>query len=170
VLYAIAILPRSINVRRYCLYRALSCFRSPFRRIASILSLIYLKGSSPLRTNRDSARKRKPGVPFAGLIPSNDFAGKKTLYGRNRQRSIRGNTVSLSDRKAALVGGLVASGSCDRRKAPTSVVVHSSTYCALFGIDEAGTGPKNAFVNAQVIAGAHTRGNGNGRNWSGISA
>lgn len=69
------------------------------------LSLIYLKGFSPLRTNRDSARKRKPGAPFAGLIASNHFAGKKHFTAAIG-RSIRGNTVSLSDRKAASVGGL----------------------------------------------------------------
>jgi hypothetical protein len=66
------------------------------------LSLIYLKGFSPLRTNRDSARKRKPGAPFAGLIASNHFARKKHFKAAIDSRLFRGNTVSLSGRKAAL--------------------------------------------------------------------
>jgi hypothetical protein len=123
------------------------------------LSLIYLKGFSPLRTNRDRARKRKPGN-WRRADRKYHFARKKHFKAAIDGRLFRGNTVSLSGRKAASVGGLVASGSqCDRRKAPTSVEYIVLRIAHFLELTRLGTGPKNAFVNrrAQVIAGGRIR-------------
>jgi hypothetical protein len=65
------------------------------------LSLIYLKGFSPLRTNRDRALKRKPGN-WRRADRKYHFARKKHFKAAIDSRLFRGNTVSLSGRKGRL--------------------------------------------------------------------